>query len=47
MPKTLQLKLSPHKHTMQTKKKAGVLIEEPEYDVQKWYVREYHFWYDA
>jgi len=29
MPKTLQKKMSPHKHTMQTTKKAGVLTEEP------------------
>ena len=29
MPKTLQKRISPHKHTMQTTKKAGVLTEEP------------------
>ena len=29
MPKTLRLKFIPHKHTMQTTKKAGVLTEEP------------------
>ena len=30
MPETLQ---SPHKHTMQTTKKAGVLTEEPKYEL--------------
>ena len=29
MPKTLHLRLTPHKHTMLTTKKAGVLTEEP------------------
>jgi len=29
MPTTLRLKFIPHKHTMQTTKKAGVLTEEP------------------